>query len=119
MAANTKFDLTDFPPTPRQIWMNKIKAFAEIKSLLDFLKILAVYAIIIVVALLPVIVGFGGMYLQEIITGRRAHEGNSFFGAIPWLSLITFPLCFGLLIIWTILIIKTNIAYHKAKKIKQ
>ena len=111
--------MIEFPPTASQIRMNKLKKFAVISNPLGILKILTVYTVIVIVALIPIIVGFGGMYMQEIITGRRAHEGNSIFGAVPWLSLFTFPLCFGLLIIWTIMIIKTNIAFHKAKKLKQ
>jgi len=109
----------EFPPTPHQVRMNKLKAFAEIRNPFCFLKILAVYVLIVIVAMIPVIVGFGGMYIQEMITGRRAHEGNSIFGAVPWLSLISFPLGFGFLIFWTIIVIKSNIAYHKKSKMKQ
>jgi len=106
----------EFPPTPYQMRMNKLKAFAEIRNPFGFLKILAVYLVIFIVALIPVIVGFGGMYIQEILTERRAHEGNSLFGAVPWLALITFPLGFGFLIFWTIVVVKSNIAYHKNRK---
>lgn len=72
--------------------------------------------VILIVAMIPVIVGFGGMYLQEIITGRRAHEGNGIFGAVPWLALITFPLGLGFLVFWTIILVKSNLAFLKKRK---
>lgn len=106
----------ELPPTSHQIRMNKLNAFAEISNPLGFLKILAVYVVIVIAALIPVIVGFGGMYMQEIITGRRAHEGNSIFGAVPWLALITFPLGFGFLVFWTIILVKSNLAFFKKRK---
>ena len=83
---------------------------------MGFLKILVVYVVILIVAMIPVIVGFGGMYLQEIITGRRAHEGNGIFGAVPWLALITFPLGLGFLVFWTIILVKSNLAFLKKRK---
>jgi hypothetical protein len=116
LTVKTKFDLSDFPPTPRQIWMNKIRMFAEIKSLLDFFKILAVYMLIFIVSIIPAIIGFAGMYVEEAITGRRAHEGNSIFGVFPWLTLITLPLGFGLFIFCTIMVVKSNIAHHLKRK---
>ena len=108
--------MIEFPPTASQIRMNKIKEFAEIKNSLGILKILAVYVVIVIAGLIPLIIGFGGMYLQEIITGRRAHEGNSIFGALIWLELITIPAGFVLLIVWTIIVIKSNIAFYRKQK---
>ena len=90
--------MIEFPPTASQIRMNKLKKFAEIRNSLGILKILAVYVVIVIAGLIPIIIGFGGMHLQEIITGRRAHEGNGIFGAVPWLALITFPLGLGFLV---------------------
>jgi hypothetical protein len=116
LTVKTKFDFSEFPPTPRQIWMNKIRTFAEVKSILDFFKILAVYVLIFFVSIIPAIIGFAGMYVEETITGRRAHEGNSIFGVLPWLSLITLPLGFGLFIFFTITVVKCNIAYHIKRK---
>lgn len=116
MAEKTKFDLSDFPPTPRQIWMSKISAFAEIKSPLDLLKIAAVYLLIFIISIIPAIIGFAGMYAEEAITGRRAHEGNSVFGVLPWLTMFTLPFGVFIFFSWTILMLKSNVAYYRKRK---
>lgn len=105
--------MIELPPTESQIRMNKIKAFAAIKNSMDFLKVIGIYLFLCMLAILPVLAGFAGMFVEETITGRRAHEGNSIFGALPWLALITIPAGFVLLIVWTIIVIKSNIAFYR------
>lgn len=104
--------MIELPPTDSQIRMNKIKAFATIKNSLDFFKVIGVYLFLCILAILPVLAGFTGMFVEETITGGRAHEGKSIFGAIPWLAMITIPAGFVLLIVWTIIIIKSNIVFY-------
>jgi hypothetical protein len=58
--------------------------------------------IIILIIFSPVIIGFVGSWINEIITGVSCHEGNCGWMAFNWLSLITFPFGSIFLIIYLI-----------------
>lgn len=45
-----------------------------------------------VVASSPVWFGLLGMHMQELSTGVAAHEGNSVWGVLPWLGMVTLTL---------------------------
>ena len=45
-----------------------------------------------VVASSPVWLGLLGMHVQEVSTGVQANEGNSAWGVLPWLGMVTLPI---------------------------
>jgi hypothetical protein len=45
-----------------------------------------------IVASSPVWLGLLGMHMQEASTGVQAHEGNSVWGVLPWLGMVTLPI---------------------------
>lgn len=66
--------------------------------------------VIIFLALSPFIIGFIGAYLSELITNEPCHEGNCFWGVIPWLGIfITLPIGGIGLIIYLVIIIIDSI----------
>jgi hypothetical protein len=57
----------------------------------------------VVIAFLPFIVAFGGMWITKLLTGQEClNEGNCFWAAIPWLCFLTFPCGGGLLLVFLI-----------------
>ena len=48
--------------------------------------------VIVFVGLSPVILGFLGAWINEMVTGQPCHEGNCEWMVIPWLSIITIPI---------------------------
>ena len=59
--------------------------------------------VILLVGLGPVIVGMGGAWMSEMITGEPCHEGNCSWGALPWLALITMPVAgLGFLVLFVL-----------------
>lgn len=61
---------------------------------------------IILITLSPFIIGFVGAYLTELILDKPCHEGNCFWGVVPWYGIITLPIgSIGLLIYFIIIII--------------
>ncbi len=74
-------------------------------------------SIIIFLALSPFIIGFIGAYLSELITNEPCHEGNCFWGVIPWLGIfITLPIGAIVLIIYIIIIIIDSFKLMKSEK---
>ena len=45
-----------------------------------------------IVASSPIWLGLLGMHLQEVSTGVQANEGNSVWGVLPWLGMVTLPI---------------------------
>lgn len=45
-----------------------------------------------VVGLSPLIVGIIGAQISETLTGCSCNEANCFWGALPWLSMLSIPL---------------------------
>lgn len=61
---------------------------------------------IIIVGVSPFVIGSLGGFLTEIITGEPCHEGNCFWGVIPWFGIfITLPIGSIVLLIYLIIII--------------
>lgn len=61
--------------------------------------------IIIIFGLSPFILGFSGAWIYELITQEICHEGNCFWGVIPWFGMITIPLGIILMILFFIIIV--------------
>jgi hypothetical protein len=62
-------------------------------------------ALIIFSALSPIIIGFIGAWVTEIITNEPCHEGNCTWMVLPWLAMITLPIGGGILLIYLIIIL--------------
>lgn len=72
--------------------------------------------VIIFLALSPFIIGFIGSYLTEFITNKDCHEGNCFWGVIPWIGVfITLPLGALTLLVFLIIILIDCIKLYKIK----
>lgn len=50
------------------------------------------FAVIVLFALSPSIIGVIGAWFSEMTTGERCHEGNCSWMVIPWLTLLTLPI---------------------------
>lgn len=40
----------------------------------------------------PFIIGIIGAYISEMRTGEVCHEGNCYWGTLPWLTFFTMPI---------------------------
>ena len=78
-----------------------------LKTKKHFLTRFPLWLIIIsFLALSPFIIGFFGAYLSELITNKPCHEGNCFWGVIPWFGIfITLPIGGIALLIYLIIIV--------------
>lgn len=56
-----------------------------------------------VVAFTPIWLGLLGMEMQEASTGIQANEGNSVWGVLPWLGMVTLPI-YALIVVLTLLV---------------
>ena len=71
-------------------------------------------SVIILVGLSPFIVGFIGANLTELTTGEPCHEGNCYWGVIPWVGIfVTLPISAVLLIIYFIIVLVDSIKLKK------
>ena len=52
----------------------------------------------------PVWLGLIGMHMQEVSTGVPANEGNSAWGALPWLGMVTLPI-YALVVALTVIVV--------------
>lgn len=80
--------------------LEKYLAFTESKHLW---RILVGYLVVIIIAIWPLMIGFGGAAFEEHFMGKHPNEANSSFVTLMWLCLLTFPLGVGLFVLWTIL----------------
>lgn len=67
----------------------------------------------------PLILGLAGSWITELITGKVCHEGNCFWMALPWLSMITIPISGLLLILFILVIIIDFISIIRTKRNSQ
>lgn len=73
--------------------------------------------VIVFAAFLPFTVGFTGAYLTELFTGEDCHEGNCFWGALPWLGIfITLPGGAIALVVYLIIVLIDSIQLWRKKK---
>ena len=49
-------------------------------------------AIMVFVAFSPVLIGFGGAWLSELLTGRPCNGNNCFWMILPWSVVISMPI---------------------------
>ena len=75
------------------------------KTKKDFIKLPIGLLLAIIGGLSPLIIGMVGGYLTELLTNRSCHEGNCFFGALPWLMFLTIPVATLIFIIILIIAI--------------
>lgn len=70
-----------------------------------------------IVAAAPVWIGMLGMHMQEAATGVQANEGNSAWGVLPWLGMVTLPIyaLVATLTVATCIILLVIDVYRKAK----
>jgi hypothetical protein len=96
--------------------MLKLSSLLSHKPFLDtrkdiFVRLPIVLALAVAVGLAPAIIGFGGAYLQEIITGQPcSNEGSCGWIAAIWLLLITIPIglaCVGIVLVKAVKDIRT------------
>ena len=78
-----------------------------------FIRLPVGIALIAVIGVSPFIIGFIGTWLTELVTGEPCHEGNCFWGVIPWFFFVSFPLAglmligyLGVIIVDTVKIVK-------------
>jgi len=58
-------------------------------------RLVAIFIVLLaggIVASSPIWVGLLGMHMQEVSTGVQANEGNSAWGVLPWLGMVTLPI---------------------------
>lgn len=70
-----------------------------------------------IVASSPIWLGLLGMHMQEVSTGVQANEGNSAWGVLPWLGVVTLPI-YALVVALTVkvcLVLMVIDAYRKFK----
>ena len=60
---------------------------------------------ILVYSVSPLLVGFTGGYITQLLTGKECNEANSIWGAIPWYMFVTIPTGAGLLSLFIIIAI--------------
>ena len=70
-----------------------------------------------IVASSPIWVGLLGMHFQEVSTGMQAHEGNSAWGALPWLGMVTLPI-YALVVALTVKVCLILLAIDLFRKFK-
>ena len=78
-----------------------------IKKRRDYLIKFPIWLTLIVFfGLSPFLIGVGIGHIQELITNKPCHEGNCFWGVLPWLCFITIPIAaIGLLAFLIVVII--------------
>ena len=57
---------------------------------------------ILLLTISPLLIGFLGAEIHELLTGKTCHEGNCFWMVLPWFMFISIPA--GLLLLLAFLI---------------
>ena len=70
-----------------------------------------------IVASSPVWIGLLGMHLQELATGVQANEGNSAWGVLPWLGMVTLPI-YALVVTLTMMVCLILLCIDMFRKFK-
>ena len=61
-------------------------------------------ALLVFLAISPVLIGISGAYLTEWLTGESCHEGNCVWGALGWLAFFTIPLSGVLFLVFALVV---------------
>lgn len=94
--------------------LTSLKKQTDFKSKKEILpKVLVGVFAILFFALFPALLGLGGAWITEQMTGHRQHEGNSFWMALPWLCMLTIPAGAIALVIFTITAIFNVLKLYK------
>ncbi|AHM59326.1 hypothetical protein D770_05295 [Flammeovirgaceae bacterium 311] len=70
-------------------------------------------ALILLFGLSPMIIGFFGAWVTELITGESCHEGNCTWMVLPWFTIITLPVGGGILLVYLVIIVIDTIRLLK------
>ncbi|AHM59297.1 hypothetical protein D770_05150 [Flammeovirgaceae bacterium 311] len=62
-------------------------------------------SLILLFLLSPVLIGFIGAWITELITSEPCHEGNCIWMVLPWLTIITLPVGGIILLIYVVIIL--------------
>ncbi|WKN45121.1 hypothetical protein [Tunicatimonas pelagia] len=60
--------------------------------------------LIFIIGISPFLIGMIGASIVEYTSGEPCHEGNCYWGALPWLSFFTMPVASLLFIIYLIIV---------------
>ncbi|MBT8266295.1 MAG: hypothetical protein KJP20_07110 [Bacteroidia bacterium] len=75
-------------------------------------RVLLWFLVIIFLGFSPLIAGLIGGSLTELSTGQPCHEGNCFWGALPWYMFFTLPVSLLFLLIFGIIILVDSIKLY-------
>lgn len=72
-------------------------------------------AFIVIIGFLPLIIGIIGANITEWTTGEPCHEGNCFWGTIPWLTFYTVPIAALAMLVYLVIVVIDVTKLRKAE----